>query len=472
MAVVAAQQQDAIFGLVDHLASVSFDALPPAAIEMAKLDILDTLGVSIAGRSAAISAKVVDLVTDTGGREEATIIGGGNRVPAQQAAFANATLAHALNFDDYSDPLITHFGCIIFPAAVAAAERAGNVDGRSFITAYAASLDFATRLSRAILTEGDQRNWNLYGWLTTQMVGYFGAAAAAGMLLGFDRDTLLNALGLAYSQVAGNKQALIGAGADKGVYPSYAAHGGVLAALMAEKGLAGPKEILEGRNGFYNVFFQGAYDRRALTRDVGTRFEGVGFYAYPCCGFTHSRIELARCMVDEHGIAPDDIARITVFVGPISRLLCEPIDVRRSPRSTGEAQYSLPFTIATAIVHGQPKIEHFTLQGIKDEATLRVSNRVEYRLDPECDLQYGTGYCPAKLEIELTDGRRLYAEQFGGRYGHPERPIGKAELVEKFRDCARHSITPLSDDKVEGLLEGLDNLEAVPDVAALIRQSS
>ncbi len=470
MSILKVEKKDAVFALVDNLASVKYEDLPAEAIKSTKMDILDTLGVAIAATTTApVCKKVVDLVTEIGGREDSTIIGDGRKVPAHAAAFANAALAHALNYDDYLDPLITHFGCVIFPAAFAMAERVGNMRGKEFITAYALGVDLAARLSRALLTKGEQRNWNLHGWLTTQLVGYFGAAAVAGRLQGLDENQLVNALGLAYSQVAGNKQHLVGVGADKEIYPSYPAHSGVLAALMAQKGIAGPQESLEGKNGLYNVFFQGAYDRTALTRDLGKSFEAAGFYIYPCCGFTHSRIELVLKMVDEHEFRPEDIESITVFVGPISQLLCEPLEVRRNPRLMAEAQYSLPFTVATAVTKGKPRIEHFTSQGMKDPEILSVSNKVGYRFDEAYDLKYATGYCPAKIEIRLRNGQTLFAEQGGGRYGHPERPISKDDLTEKFRECVAYSARPLSESAVEKVIAMVDKLEGVEDVSQIIR---
>ncbi len=463
-------KKDAVFALVDNLASVKYEDLPAEAIHHTKLDILDCIGVAVAATTNdPVCKKVVELVTEIGGREDSTIIGDGRKVPAHMAAFANAALTHALNYDDYLDPLITHFGCVVFPAAFSMAERVGKVHGKELITAYTLGVDLAARLSRALITKGEQRNWNLHGWLTTQLVGYFGAAAVAGRLQGLDRNQLVNALGLAYSQVAGNKQHLVGVGADKGIYPSYPAHSGVLAALMAQKGIAGPQESLEGQNGLYHVFFQGAYDPTALTKDLGKSFEAAGFYIYPCCGFTHSRIELVLKMLDEHKFRPEDIGSITVFVGPISQLLCEPLEVRRNPRLMAEAQYSLPFTVAAAITKGKPRIEHFTSRGIKDPEILGVSNKVGYRFDEAYDLKYGTGYCPAKIEIKLGNGRTLLAEQGGGRYGHPERPISKDDLTEKFRECVAHSARPLSESNVDKVIAMVDELEGVEDVSRIIR---
>ncbi|MFC1918191.1 MmgE/PrpD family protein [Chloroflexota bacterium] len=470
---VSIKRKDAIYDLVDNLASITFNDLPAEATEITKNDILDTLGVTLAGGTMApVCEKVVDLVHEVGGKEESTIIGYSGKVPSHMAAFANATLAHALNYDDYHDSLRAHFGCIIFPAAYAIAERVGGINGKEFITAYTLGLDLAARMNRALITKENQRDWNLYGWLTTQLVGYFGAAAVAGRILGLDREHLIDALGLAYSQVAGNKQSMVAPGADKGIYSSYAAMSGVFSVLMAQKGIAGPKDCLEGQAGFYNVYFQGAYDRNPLIRDLGKVFEGVGFHIYPCCTFTHSRIEVVSMMRDEYNFYPEDIETITLHVGSISRLLCEPLEIRRNPRIMAEAQYSLPFTVAAAITKGSPRIEHFTAAGIKDPEILSVSNKVNYLLDENCDLQYGTGICPTKVEIRLKSGRVLFGEQSINRYGHPERPISKDDLKEKFRECASYSVKPISGDNIEKIISVVNQLETIEDVTQIIRMVS
>ena len=470
MATAKVKEGDAVFALVDNLANVKYGDLPVEAIRTTKMDILDTLGVAIAASTTAPACKkMVDLVRDIGGREESTIISYGGKVPSHMASFANAALAHALNYDDFHDSLITHFGCIIFPAAIAMAERVGRVSGKEFITAYTLSLDLAARLVRALITKGEQRDWNRYGWVLTQLVGYFSAAAVSGRLQGLSEMQLVDALGLAYSQVAGNKQLMVGPGADKGIYPSYPALSGVLAVLMAQKGIAGSKESLEGQSGLYNVYFQGAYDPAPLTKDLGKSFEGVGFHLYPSCTLSHSTIELALKIANEYQVHPDDIESVTVFAGPKSRFLCEPLDIRRNPRIMAEAQYSLPFTVATAISKGKPRIEHFTSQGIKDPEILGLSNKVGYRFDDVCDMQYGTGICPAKIEIKLKNGRALDSEQNSRRYGHPERPISMDDLIEKFKECATYSLKPLSKGVVEQVIKMIDKLEEVEDVSRLIR---
>ncbi len=426
--------------LLNMVSTLRYDDLPSEIVEMVKGDVLDCLGVSMAGAAVSPAArKMIAFATSNSESEDSRILGDGRRTSAPMAALANASSAHALNYDDSSDPLMTHLGCVIFPSALAVAEKVSNVNGREFIAAYAASLDVMARLSRATQTKEDHPDWNEHGWLLTQLVGYFGAALVAGRLLHLTAEDMASAIGLAHMQAAGNKQALIAGGADKSIYPGFPAAAGVSSALMAKHGLRGAVDPIEGRNGFYQVFFGGHYDRGILTSGLGSKFERVGFYAYPCCGFTHSRIDLAIRLMREHAIAPRDIESIQVAVGPISRLLCEPLPLRRAPQSMGDAQYSLPFTIATAVVRGAPTIDHFVETGLQDAETLAMAERIHYEMDTECDPQYGSGLCPARLVFRLTDGRTIAGENRDIRRGHPDNPLTRSEITRKFEQCAAYA---------------------------------
>lgn len=466
------EKKDAAFAFAKNVVNIKYEDIPPEATEVTKTDILDTLGVAIAASTTTSACReMAELVKEIGGKEESTIIAYGGKVPCYMAAFVNAALAHSLHYDDLFDAYSVHAGCILLPSALAIAERVGEVSGKEFITAYTLGLEVMSRLGRAAFPPVLFRDWVLYGWLPTQLFGYFGAAAVAGRLLGLDEEKMVSAFGLAYCQTAGSFEPLHGVGADKGIYPSYSAKSGVLSALMAQRGIAGPRNSLEGDAGLFNVYFQGEYDPASLTIHLGKSFEGVGlgFYAFPCCGFTQSYIAIALRMVDEHKVRPQDVEAIKVFVGPKAQHTCEPSQIKRNPRNMEEAQFSLPFTVATAIAKGKPRIKHFTSDGIKDPEILRLSNKVICEFNPDYDRHYGTGVSPARVEITLKGGEVLRSEDKGFRYGHPQNPISKEDLVEKFRDCTSYSAKPLPKDSVEKVIRMVGNLEELEDVSQIIQ---
>jgi 2-methylcitrate dehydratase PrpD len=437
------ESADASVAFARNVVNLRYEDIPAEAVEHTKTDVLDALGVAIAASTTVPVCKhLVEMAKETGGKPESTIIAYGGKVPGDMAAFVNAALAHGLNYGDASETKSTHAGCVVLAAALAAAERAGKVSGKEFITAYTLGLDVMCRIGGAV----NSGKWMARGRFLQQMVGYFGAAAVAGRLSGLNEDQMVSAFGLAYAQTAGSTEILTGAGSDKGLYPAFAAKAGVFSVLMAQRGIRAPGTSLEGKAGLFNLYFQGEYDSTSLTNDLGKRFESVnlGFYAYPCCLHTHPFVEMTLRLADEHRIQPEDVEAITAFVGPLAQMTCEPLRIRQNPRTITEAQYSIPYAIATALAKGKPCIKHFTGDGIKDPEILRLANKVTWQPDPECDLDSNTGLIPARMEITLANGKVLHGETGGFRYGNPHNPISKEKLVKKFRDCLAYAVKPLT----------------------------
>jgi len=242
---------------------------------------------------------------------------------------------------------------------------------------------------------------------------------------------------------------------------------------MAQRGISGPKDSLEGKAGLFNVYFQGEYDSASLTRDLGKNFEGasVGFSAYPSSAMTHAYIDTALRMVDEYRIRTDDVEAVTLFIGLAEQSFgnCEPLQARRNPTRMSEAQMSLPFAVATAIAKGKPRLKHFVGEGFKDPEILRISNKVSCQVEPEYGHRCGTAVFRPAIEVKLTDGRVLRSDREVFRYGNPKNPMSKEEHIEKFRDCVSYSAKPLSNDRVEEVIKMLTNLEEVDDVSQIIQ---
>ncbi|HEY4646464.1 MAG TPA: MmgE/PrpD family protein, partial [Steroidobacteraceae bacterium] len=193
--------------LARHAATLRFDALPPALVEMTKQCVLDTLGVAIGASTLAPEAGIIaDYVRDQGGKPEATLLGFGGKAPAAWAAFANGSLGHMLDYDDLGES--GHPSIVTIPVALAVAEKLGGVSGRELITAVAAGTDIMTRLSQAI----DVPDWTMTeGWFATQLLGFVAGAATAGGLLGLDEEQMENALGIGFNQMSGSRQMAVGA---------------------------------------------------------------------------------------------------------------------------------------------------------------------------------------------------------------------------------------------------------------------
>ncbi len=259
--------------LAAFAATLAYEHLPNDVVDVAKRLILDTLGTAWAATTlGAGCAEVVAVMGALGGKPESTIIGSGARVSAQNAAFANGALAHALNYDAIGDET-GHTGVVALTPALAMAEACAPVSGRRLIAASVAASEITARLSLANVRAGHHLSKRV---LAGQFFGYLGAAAGAGSILGLDAAKMHSAFGLALMQVAGSRQVVIGGDPPaKAIYGAYPNGAGVLAALLARAGLEAEIDAVEGQAGVFGLATDGRYDAASLTDGLGERFAFV-----------------------------------------------------------------------------------------------------------------------------------------------------------------------------------------------------
>ncbi|MBI4331913.1 MAG: MmgE/PrpD family protein [Chloroflexi bacterium] len=455
---------DASFAFARNVAGVKFEDIPADAVNIAKMSVLDTLGTTLAATTLDHGCRqIVEFVKESAGKEEATILGFGGKVPSWMAAFANGTVAHSLDYDDSHEKAQTHGGITHVPTAFAVAERAGKVNGKAFVTAVVLGMDVAFRLS--LVTPKEPQDWS-----PTSLYGFFGAAATAGRILGLDEKQVQHALGIAYSQAAGTRQAIADSALTKRLEPGFAAMGGILSALLAQKGITGATNSLEGEFGLYKVYHSGKYDPAALTADLGKRFEvsNLSFKPYPSGRGTHSSIDATLQIVRENHLRPQDVESIRVFKSrTATETLARPVEGKLRPKNPVDAQFSIPFTVAAALVKEHVGLRDFTAQGIADPAVLEAAQKVTVQEYPEFNTARNT-YLPGITEIRTRDGK-LYSKRIDIPYGTALNPIPRERLVEKFTDCASYAIKPLTKKNLDSLIDMVMNLEKVDDVASIVR---
>jgi 2-methylcitrate dehydratase PrpD len=293
--------------LARHAATLRYEALPPALVDMIKQCVLDTLGVSIGASTLAPEAAILaDYVKALGGASEATVLGFGGRAPAPWAVFVNGSLGHMLDYDDLGES--GHPGIVTIPVALAVAEKLGGVSGRDLITAVAAGTDIMTRLTQAI----DVPDWTMTeGWFATQLMGFLAGAATAGRLLGLDEEQMENALGIGFNQMSGSRQMAVGAATHmRAMQAGFSGQGAILAAELARRGIIGSKEIVEGRYGFFRTYIRGREpDWNAIVDGLETRFpliEKHGFKVWPACAYTRPTNAATLYLREWHGLKPED----------------------------------------------------------------------------------------------------------------------------------------------------------------------
>ncbi len=451
--------------IVDFIVNTGYDDLPAEVVTAVKVNILDTLGCALGGSGAPGSREVARLFTGLGGIKASSILVCGGRVPPQAAGLVNAAMAHALDFDDTHDRAVLHTGVTAVPAALAVGEYLGAVSGKEMITAVALGIDLVCRMGLAT------KSW--HGWILTSLYGYFGAAAVAGKLLGLDAEGMLNALGIAYAQASGNQQSVIDGALSKRLQPGFAVSGGILAALLAREGITGARKVFEGKAGVFNLYGRGDYRPEALVSEPSWRFEvtNLSYKPYPCCRIAHSAITAALSLVAEHKLEADRIKEVTVGVSRTAYYsLCLPVDIKHQPRNVVDAQFSIPYTTATALARGKVGIEDFTAEALRRPEVLGIASRLSCYEDDEITRAAGRQIAPARVTVKLTDGRE-YSAVVDYPRGHFTNPMTPEEFCRKLADCAANAAIPLNKTvpaRLTALVERLEDVADIGQIAALL----
>jgi len=308
---------DSIFPLVKHAATTNSDDIPIEILDYTRDLFLDTLGCINSGSSAKGISELKETMAFWGGNQQATVFSFDEKTSAPSAAFLNAVMGHANDFDDTHDGALNH-GCVtLVPALLATCEALSFVNGKNspdwisqkiisgkeFIAALAIGLDVSNRLGMAFIP------YLHVGWLPTTLWGPFACAAACGRLLGLDLEQMTNAFGLAYSQIHANRQGLLDGALSKRVQPGFSASAGIQAAFMAAGNITGAKNIVDGDFGLRALYSDGQIDGQFLTEKIGTAFEtaNVSIKPYPCCRCTHPVIDAVLSLSDRHNIQWQDI---------------------------------------------------------------------------------------------------------------------------------------------------------------------
>jgi 2-methylcitrate dehydratase PrpD len=447
--------------LAEFAAGAVYEKLPLPAVEGAKKSLLDTLGVILAASGTEPAADAaVDVVRDTGGRPQATVLGHGFQAPAVMAAFANGAMAHCLNFDDQT-PWGQHSGTSIIPAALAVVERQGGISGKDLITAVAVGQDLFTRLRRHV---GWRQDWNL-----SSVIGVLAATATAGRLLNLPPDRLAHAFSFGAIQSGGFMDMVSGPGSELGgMYAGFSAKGGVLAALLAQRGAKGTETLLEGANGFFATYFGGSYDREKILDNLGGEYYGAAtlYKPWAAVGTAHSHIHAMLQVMAHHGLSSEDIQEVRVHAGDCHEGLCAPLEARRAPATLMDARFSLPFLVAMAAVHGDLKTRDLTQEALKDRRVLEFARKVVAVRDPALD--WKDELPSGRIEVVTQDG--LVLQQSGEHTpGSTTRPMTWNDITEKFADCAALAAVPPSAEQIAATQRTAANLERTDDAAELVR---
>ena len=337
---------DAAWPLAQHVCRAGYADLPASTVESARRDILDTFGCMLGGSGSPGIDELFAVISRWGGLPESRVLLRGIRLPAPQAALLNASMGHALDFDDTLDTGGSiHPGVSVLGAVLAVCDSLEGVTGQDVLLAVALGLDISCRIALASTLDR--------GWHRTAAMGVFGATAAAGKLIGLTPEQMLAAFGIAYSHAAGNRQCILDGALTKRMQAGQAASAGVFSAVLAQTGFTGAHNIFNGRFGFLELYQPNGYDASVLLRDLGTAFRGeaLSYKPYPCGRPLHAAIDAALAARAQLAIdRPDDIASVTVETDPAGHndQFARGLSKRR-PTQVVEAQFAQPFLVATAL---------------------------------------------------------------------------------------------------------------------------
>jgi 2-methylcitrate dehydratase PrpD len=440
--------------LAEFAAAYRYESLPSAVVERAREVVLDTLGAILLGVGPEYSSvgRLADLAREFGGAPRCTVIGHGFKTDLLSAALANGTAGYAADVEGAGISR-QHAAAVFVPAVLTVGEHVG-ANGRQLVTALALAYDLASRISDAAETPGSYP----HSFHPSAVFGHFGAAVAAGSLLGLDADGFERALGLAGLNASGLIVWVNDPTEDSRPFViGVAAQSGVRAAVLAKAGYGGPLGIADpGKYDIYDAF-SGEQHLERLTAGLGTDFRLLragGYKQYPCCGDIHTGLDSLLAILDQHDLAPERIAGITHRVRP-NRVNV----IDNNPLKSHCAQYIM------AVAAVNRRIESGTILVDQRERDPRVAAMFErVRLEADEALLASPSANPASVELTTSDGA-VYRQTTEFSHGSRENPMGDDEIRAKFFDLAGRRLGAERAGRVAALV---DRLEELADAGALM----
>ena len=425
------------------------EAIPAPILHEGKRCIINYMAVALYASADPSMAILTGLFEEEGGAAIASLIGAGTRTNLQNAALANGYLAHLEDYDDTHFPTVIHPSAPTIPAAFAVAEREGAT-GLDVLAATVLGIEACCRVGLSVYPN----HYNA-GWHITGTCGVFGAAGAAGRLLGLDESQMTQALGIAGTQAAGVREVF--GSMSKPFHAGRSAQSGVLAVLLARRGFTSTREILEGRRGFAAVLST-ASDMAQITDALGERWElpNNGLKPYSCGVVSHPLIDAMITLRNTHGVAADDVESVSARVHP---LVLELMD-RPNPRVGLEGKFSHQHSMAVGLIDGGAFPEQYTDERVLDPAVAALRDKIRATVDAS------VAEDAAEVTVTLRDGRSI-TESVAHATGAPENPMTDAQLEQKFRTLAHRVLSQSQTDELLAALWALDTADDVTGVMAL-----
>ena len=438
--------------------NTNYEDIPPDAIRVANESCFDLLGVILAGSAEPVGEIIQQYVSDQGGVPEATVLASGLRSSMANAAMANGTMGHALDYDDFGG--FGHPTVAIFPALLALGEHTGAT-GRDLLEAYVIGCEIGLAIQHATKYNQMQK-----GFHSTAVIGRLACAAACAKLLNLDEQQTTTALGIAGSMASGlihNFGTM-----TKPLHAGLTCRDGVMAAQLAQRGLSSGDQVLEHPFGFAaTVIGEGIYDLGEMADNLGSPFriqDALIIKKYPCCGGNHAMLDSLFSLMRQHNFTHEDVANAEVDQSYYSVVM-----LYQEPEDALKAKFSARYNVAAALIDGEVGIETFRDEKIDEPVVQETMAKVRTRVlakseEGSTDLQKGL-----PIRITLKDGRVF--EHTTGRddiLGGQKNPWDFDNIKDKFRECAA-MVLPEGD--VNAAVEAWSDIPQLADVAGAVRRT-
>src|SRR5579883_834300 len=446
--------------IAEFVAGLTYDRIPVEVIERIKLLILDSLGCALYGAELEWCRILREALLPLDATRTTSIWGTAARLSSPHAALANGTQIQGFELDDVHRQGVLHVGAVTLPALIAVAESHADLSGRDFLAAAVAGYEIGPRVGKCMGQEHIGQ-----GWHSGATVGVFSAAAGAARGLGLTPEQAVHALGIAGTQSAGLMAAQYGA-MVKRMHAGRAAQSGLYGALLAEAGFTGIVDVFESPYGGFCSTFSRSHDRfnlAELTAGLGERFEtlGVALKFYSCVASNHTTLDAIRTIAARRPFRAEDIAKITVHA---SQATVDHVGWPYKPQGLTSAQMNLPFCVATLLAEGDVFVDQFEEAVVTDPRRIALAAKVEVVHDPAITARGARLRHMVRVDVRFGDGS-LETETVEAPRGSEHKFASEADVVEKFRKLAGHTVSDMQAGRIVDFVLGCDKLA---DVGALV----
>jgi len=447
--------------IAGFVSDTRLENMPGESLEVAKNQVIDFVGVAIAGSLDPSATMALDFLRETGSKGRCSAIAQRSGLSPDAAAFVNGMQSHILDFDDVNETMYGHPTVAVLPAVLAAGEMM-EADGGQILRAYILGVEVASKLGLLV----NPRQYEI-GWHPTCTLGSLGAAVGAGIIYRLTQEQLLNALGLAASMAGGLRQNF--GTMTKPFHAGRAAENGIRAVLLARGGWTADRRIIEAPYGICSAITGGQKpDFSNFEEKLGNPFDmvspGIIVKKYPSCAFTHPTIDAVLELVREGGIGPDDVESAQCEINKMAAAVL----IHSSAKNGLEGKFCLEFCVASALVDGKVGLKSFVDANVLRPSVQKLMPKIQRRVLP-AEEKVDNIFGPAIVQIKLRNGQAL-SKRIDIAKGDPRKPMSEKEIYEKYVECARTVFDGGTADKTYARMKTLQKMSDIRQLTKLLRK--